>query len=387
VLTMSALPRLLNCTASAVLSRAETASEWANSGNDEHEDLAELDDPEHEFAHLLPPGARSEVKVAYDVLARTGRIIGQGDGRGYGTLGPFEIAGSIDVLWLEGDTVVVLDWKTGYNDVDPAERNWQLWGYALAACAAFGKSRARVMIVYTKFKSARPDEYEIDALELADFASRLAALHTRVPELKASLQRGELLDTKEGNWCRHCPSKHVCPSKNGLLVQFAENGLAVVGDAAMTPERARQAYEQFVRIDQLVADVKKRLNAFVIDNGPIDLGNGRMYGRYHRKGNEVLDGKAAVRAIREIAGESAKEFEAEAVEVSTSKAAIDRACKALNMPRGTKPKIERRIRELGGSTHKSDSMPIGEFDADRRTAAIIEPLDFDDIDRRLKEAG
>lgn len=387
MLTMSALPRLLNCTASAVLARAETASPWADAGNDDHEDLADLGDPEHEFAHLIGAGAMSEVKVAYDVLARTGRIIGQGDGRGYGTLGPFEIAGSIDVLWIEDDTVVVLDWKTGYRDVDPADRNWQLWGYALAACAALGKRKARVMIVYTKFKSAHPDQHDIGALELADFAARLAALHTRVPELKAALNRGEQLDTREGSWCRYCPSKHVCPSKRGLLVQMATGGLAVVGDTAMTPELARAGYEQIVRLEQLVDDARKRMNMYVDENGPIDLGNGRMYGRYARTGNEKLDGNVAAQVIREICGESAKEFEAMAIERKVTKSAIEDACKALNMPRGTKPKIERRIRELGGASRKADSFPYGEFNADRHDAAQAAPVDHDDIDRRLREAG
>lgn len=415
MLTMSALPRLINCPASAVLARAENASAYADAGHDEHAELAQLDNLPPEYAHLVPADARSEVKVAYDVLARTGRIIGEGDGRGYGVLGPHEIPGSIDVLGVDDDTLVVLDWKTGYRDVDPVERNWQLWGYGLAAASALGKSKVRLVIVYTK--SGRIDSVEIGALELADFAAQLAALHKRDAELRAQKSRGEALDTREGSWCRYCPSKHVCPSKNALLVQIAKVGLAsevvrkfagpdgptpealiafesvasegltVVGDAEMTPERARAAYEQFVRIEQIVADAKKRLDTYVTENGAIDLGNGRAYGRYHRNGRKQLDGDIAVQAIREVVGESAKEFETLAIERSTNQAAIERAAKKLAPGRGAtklKNAIIARIDALGGVSYGSDQYPIGEHKAEQSAALDV---DYDAIDRQLKEAG
>lgn len=412
MITMSALPRLLNCPSSAVLSKAENASVYADAGHDEHAELAQLDSLPEEYAHLVPAGARSEVKVAYDVVARTGRIIGEGDGRGYGSLGVYEIPGSIDVLGIDGDIVVVLDWKTGYRDVDPAERNWQLWGYGIAAANALGKSQVRLVIVYTK--TGRVDIAEIGALELADFAFQLAMLHEREAELRARKTRGELLDTKEGSWCRYCPSKHVCPSKNALLVQIAKVGLAseivrshgvtpeaiesfeqvvgeslaLLGDAAMTPDRARAAYHQFVRIEQIVADAKKRLDTYVDENGPIGLGDGRAYGRYVRKGRKQLDGDIAVQAIREVVGESAKEFEAMAIERSTTQAAIERAAKQFAPARGAsklKTAIVNRIDELGGVTYSNESMPIGEHAIDK--SATRPAIDFDAVDKLLKETA
>lgn len=382
MLTMSALPRLLNCTSSAVLARAENASPWADAGQDDHEDLADLGDPEHEFAHLLGPGARSEVKVAYDTVARTGRIIGEGGGRDYGALGPFEIAGSVDATWIEGDMLVVLDWKTGYADVDPANRNWQLWGYALALCRALGLSKARVMIVYTK--TGRVDSHDLDFEDLGDFAGRLAALHTRVPELQAAKKRGEQLDTREGSWCKHCPSKHLCPSKNGLLVQIASGGLAVIGDAEMTPERARVAYEQLGRIELLVKDAKKRLDTFVTDNGPIDLGNGRAYGRYAREGDRKIDANKATTVIREIVGESAKEFESVAFERKTSQAAIERACKAIGGARGLKGKIMKQL-EAAGAVARPLEYPVGEAPIEK-FGELPPGIDVDAVDKLLRSA-
>lgn len=382
MITASALSRLRACPSSAALPRAENHNEWADAGHAAHEDLAQLDSPEHEFAHLIPPNARAEVKLAYDVATRVGRIIGEGGGRDYGAPGPFEIVGSADLIGVDGDLVIVLDWKTGHANVEPAASNAQLWFYALAACRALGKSRALVQIVYTQ--TGRVDEYEIDALELAEFAISLERLHSRVAERIAARQRGEILETTEGAWCKHCASKHVCPSKTALLVQIASGGLAVIGDSTMTADRAAGAYEQIVKVEQLVRDARKRLETYVDEQGPIDLGNGRMFGRYVRKGSERLSGEVAVRAIAEVIGESAREFESVAIERTTTKAAIERAAKQLLCKRGTVPAVIRRIRELGGATHSADSMPLGEYVRDRDEPAERPAIDTDAVNALLE---
>lgn len=381
MITASALTRLRNCTASAVLPKAENHNVWADQGQDDHELLADLADPEHPFASLIPPGARAEVKLAYDVAARTGRIIGEGAGRDYGTPGPFEIVGSTDVLGIESSRVVVVDWKTGFADVEPAVTNWQLWFYALAACRAFGKDAAIVRIVYTQ--TGRVDEYEIDALELAQFASDLERLHVKVAALQEARRKGDHLETREGAWCKHCSSKAYCPSKNALLVQVASGGLAIVGDSQLTPERARAGYEQIVRVEALVKEARARLHAYVDENGPIDVAPGVRFGRDVRPGNERIDGATAVKAIREVVGESADEFMAESVEYKTSKAGLKRAAKAIGQPKMA-ANVEKRIRELGGITRAPESYPYREYPADKEPE--VPAVDTDALNAALESA-
>lgn len=381
MITASALPRLLNCPASAVLPRAENANEWADSGNDDHAALAAdtlagtLDE---RLALHVPPGSRVEVAVAFDVSTGAARIIGENIGRAYGDLAPFEIAGSIDVLGIVGDAVVVLDWKTGFKDVEPAATNGQLRFYALAACRALGRDRAVLRIVYTQ--TGRCDEAEMDALDLAGFAAEVEGLHARVAALKAG---GGPYNTREGSWCRHCASKHACPSKRALLVQIASGGLASVGATEMTSEIARTAALNVLAAEQLVADAKKRLDAYVTTNGPIELSPGRFYGRYVRPGNEKVDGAVALRVIREVCGELVEPFADEALEVKTSKAAIKRAAKAVGEPQLEKAVLG-RIRTLGGIASAPDTFPIGEFNADKNEAA---PIDLDEVNALLKDAG
>jgi CRISPR/Cas system-associated exonuclease Cas4 (RecB family) len=381
VTTASALPRLFNCPSSAVLPRAENASEWASAGNDDHEqlmrDLLAGDLPPW-IAAIVPPNSKPEVALAFDVATKQGRIVGENLGRAYGTIGVFEIVGSCDVLGIEAGRAVVIDYKTGHNPVEPAATNGQLWFYALAAARALGLSSAVVRIVYTQ--SRRIDEYEIDALELADFASRLERLHVNVAALQERHKKGEILETREGTWCRYCASKPYCPSKNALLVQVAEHGLAVVGDTAITPARAATAYEQIVR------EARKRLETYVDEQGPIDLGGGRMFGRYVRNGNERLSGDVAVTAIAEVIGESAREFEAVAIERKTTKAAIERAAKAVGAKRGTAAAVVKKIRELGGATHGADSMPIGEYTRGKDEPSELPALDVAAVNAALATA-
>lgn len=383
MITASALQRLRNCPSSAVLPRAENHNVWAEAGHDAHEELAVFTE-DHPFAHLLPPQARAEVKLSYDVATRTGRIIGEGAGRDYGTPGPFEIVGSCDVLGVESDRVVIIDWKTGFADVEPAATNAQLWFYALAAARALGKSQAFIAVVYTQ--SRRVDSCDIDALELAEFASSLERLHAQVGERHVTRQRGEQLETREGSWCKHCASKPYCPSKTALLARLSDPSLTVIGETAMTREKAAHAYEQIVRVEQLVKDARKRLETYVEENGPIDLGNGRMYGRYVRNGNERLDGDVAMQAIAEVVGESAKEFVSVAIERKTTKAAIERAAKQLGCKRGTAPAVVRKIRELGGATHAADSMPIGEYVNGKDEAVELPAIDVGAVNKMLESA-
>lgn len=184
MITASSLARLRACPSSAALQRAETYNEWADLGHDAHEELADLANLEPRLAQYVPPGARVEVKFAYDVATGAARIIGEGGGRNYGVIGPTEIAGSCDVLGVEFGRVVIVDWKTGFADVEPARSNAQLWFYALAACRALGLHAAVVRIVYTQ--SGRCDEYEIDC---GEHASAFADAAITASTSKAAITR------------------------------------------------------------------------------------------------------------------------------------------------------------------------------------------------------
>lgn len=397
MITASQLPRLMACPGALVLPRAENYSEWATLGNEAHDDLSDLETLPPEVAKHVPAGALAEVKLAYDVISQAGRIIGAGAGRSYGTPGPYEIVGSADVVGQLGDTVVVVDWKTGFRDVEPAATNAQLWFYALAALAALEAlaraagtpppTRATVRIVYTQF--GRLDEHDIEAYDFADFRVQLQELFVREAEMRDRRNATGAVETREGSWCRYCPSKHVCPSKNGALVQLATGGLAVIGDAEMSPDRAAEAVRQFLTIEAMVKDARARLVSYVNERGPIDLGDGTAYGAHVRDGDErISDVEIAVQSIRAIVGgdkERVQAFEAVAIERKTSKAALTRAAKAIGEQPRLATAIVNRIRDAGGIERGAEKRPIGVHPIAKVERA---PLDvpYEEINRLL-EAG
>lgn len=379
MITASSLSRLLNCPGSLALPLAETASKYADSGNEEHEDLAQQvreGTLPLSLARFVPRRPRPEVTLAFDVEKRTGRMVGEDLKRAY-TVAPTEIVGTADVIGQDGGTVVVVDWKTGYREVEPAATNAQLHFYALAAMKALGLDKAIVRIVYTK--TGAHDEAEIDLFDLAPFADQLERLHKR------EAPTGDV-STREGAWCRFCPvNKAKCPSKTSLLVQISNKGLTVVGDAELTQARARDAYRQVVAARQLVDDAEARLVQWVKENGAIDLGDGRAYGFYRRAGKARLDADVAVQAIVDLTGEKALEFAKLAVERKVTQAGIERAAKALH-PKGytgLKKRIVERIDELGG-LDRSDEFPIGEHPIEK--SAPPPEADVEEMDRLLAGA-
>lgn len=388
MITASSLARLRACPSSAALPRAENHNEWADIGHDEHEVLSDFDSLEPRLAQWVPPGSKAEAKFRYNVKTGTSELIGYGGDRNYGEPHPDVIAGSCDVLGFLDGRVVIVDWKTGFADVEPARSNAQLWYYALAACRtpdaiAQGINGAIIRIVYTQ--TGYCDSYEIDSIELATYAAQLERVHAQVTARRAAAARNEVLDTREGAWCKHCSSKFACPSKNALLVQIAERGTAAIGDVALTAERARSLYEFLGQAEAMIKEAKKRLDTFVDEQGPIDLGDGKLYGRYVKMGNEKVDGEIALRAIREVCGEYVMPFELGAITMSTSKAAIQRAAKAVGQPQLNKAVLG-RIRALGG-IKAEEKRPIGEYMRGEHAAA--EAIDFPlaDVNKLLAEVA
>lgn len=386
ITSASSIARRRGCIGSSVLQRNENHSEWADSGHEEHDRLATdtlAGALPPELARWVPPNPRVEVKLAWDVFSGVGRILGEGAGRNYDGVQSTEIAGSCDVIAVVGEAVVIIDWKTGFADVEPAATNSQLWFYALAAARALGCSSAIIRVVYTK-RDGWCDEHEIGPLELAEYASELQSLNGRIESARKAYRETRQVETNEGSWCKHCPSKSVCPSKNALLAQVASRGLAIIGDTAMTPERAAEAHREIERFESLLNEAKKRRDAWVTENGPIDLGDGRMYGRFVREGKRKLDGKLALAVIRETCKPEVAE---EAVELAVTQAGLKRAIEKFEGPKGADKRVKEIVTALEkrGGVKRGVEYPIGEFPAGKHEPAPL--IDVTEIDRMLKEAG
>ncbi|GAC1536031.1 MAG: hypothetical protein NVS3B1_30230 [Marmoricola sp.] len=119
------------------------------------------------------PTWRAEVAYTYDPQTGMGRILGYDIGREYEKHGklPHEIVGSADIAGMEGETVLVADWKTGRSISDDV---WsQMEWLCLMAARATGAWHARALVLHATDYGIVPAERIYDDVALARIAAQL----------------------------------------------------------------------------------------------------------------------------------------------------------------------------------------------------------------------
>jgi len=291
------------------------------------------------------PGAYAcEVAFAIDRATGRARLLGLDIGRDYAgaaerlgqPLRPTEVCGSADfVTLLGGDGVGVDDLKTGWSRVTAAERNLQLGALAYASAQVYGRDWADVRLLVRRedgsgyFSRARLDSFALDGVLL-----RLRRAAEGVRQAREDVSAGRVPKMSEGTWCRFCPAQWGCPAKTTLIRTLAMAPQTVLENQVseqLTPETARAAYERLKVIKGVLGVVEGSLRSYVEEH-PIDLGDGYVYGRRPiiRK---VIDGHKAYSIIYELHGAAVA---ASACDMETSQAAIERALRPVAPARGLK---------------------------------------------------
>lgn len=354
LISISAVQRADACAASVVLPRSTYDSKASDKGTGIHgylcrrvqgvpqdEALAQVPEAQKVTCANLPDPGRgmAEVAFAYDVETGHARELGRDINRQYGKLGPTEIPGSADLVQMAGDVVEITDWKTGHTEIPPARENLQLHTLALAACRTYGASKARVHLVHIHDDgSTWRDSHDLDAFDLEEIAERLSRLWTRVQIAKRAVAQGKQPDTREGAHCQFCPSRVACPAKTAWLVRLTvPEGIAQRFDTLLTGSTARQAYEIVKRADEVLNDLRAKLYQWAREN-PIELEDGKVFGLTTQE-REYVDGREAFDVLTRLYSAAVAQ---EACELSTSKAAIERALKTV-APRGSLAAYKRNV--------------------------------------------
>ncbi len=145
----------------------------------------------------LPPPTEVEVPILYNTETGQSRIAEIDGPRGYKGVGPPDIPTTLDLLWVDGDHVIVVDLKTGQPRYAHQE---QLDIQALAAARLFGKPRAEVGFLFArKTKVIPPDWRRIDDLEGEAFLA--SAVMRSLPTSRPT----------PGPYCWTCPISQTCP--------------------------------------------------------------------------------------------------------------------------------------------------------------------------------
>ncbi len=227
-----------------------------------------------------PDQFAAEVAFAYDPATGAAREIGRNIGRAYATL-LGEIPGTLDVVGVTDEEVIVLDYKSGWADLGPAKNIWQLKIGVLAAARAYGKKQGRAAIVRLKSDGeAWFDWAAFSELDLDVFEDELRGIVFRVDDAQAAMKEGHLPPTTEGEHCKYCPAFNSCPSK--VLLAVALGGAVPAHPDPFLPVSLNEEnFPEFWERLQAAKKVLERVEVVLEDFTrirPVKLADGQVIG-------------------------------------------------------------------------------------------------------------
>ena len=170
-------------------------------------------------------------------------------------------SGKADAIHFAGESLMVVDYKTGWNPYDDAIINVQLACNAMLAAKQFGYKNVRVVLIQARFGTSIADH---DEDSLKHWERQVLGMLKRIEEPESELRAGE-------KQCRYCRAFGVCPEvRSQTLDAMHARTLAVVPTG--TELRA------YAIIERLIAE-RRRLAKLALVNGVAiegwTLGSGR----------------------------------------------------------------------------------------------------------------
>jgi hypothetical protein len=216
---------------------------------------------------------------------------------------PDETGMLVDWLAVRGDTVLVRDYKIGWQeDLGSASEHLQLLVYAATALLAFDKEAARGELWHWDGVRWRVDGVTLDFLGALAVLERVRALLAKMDAARASYARdGTLPRLAIGKWCAWCPSQRLCPARQSAVL--ATLGTADAGPLReLTPEEAGATY---ARLKQVRGDVDRMLADLEALAGqtPLPLPDGTVLRQQEREVTKI-DPAAADDWLRKTFGDA-----------------------------------------------------------------------------------
>lgn len=261
----SSLERAVACAPSFALNQIPTTGAGAINGNDNHGDIedglaeGDLAGQPGVVKQALEGAIEVDVEVAYalDVVSETVRVIGRRLGRNYGTLGPSEIALTLDAKVVRPDGTYVYDWKSRKR-VSPARRNLQLRAQCVAVMKADGISTVTGAIGYLDNDDV--DAHVFDAFDVPSFFDDMRKMLSRIIAARALVAKGGTPEVHAGPWCEYCPAVAFCPAQTRLALVMIEALVDVNQHVAfMSTEQAGLAWMKLRQIQSLADKVEEAL--------------------------------------------------------------------------------------------------------------------------------
>lgn len=222
----------------------------------------------------------AERAFVYDPTKDEAREIPRATHRDYSSAGPGEtVAGTADIVAIDGDAVLVFDWKTSSDGAPGVDAREQLEWLALMACRAWGFDAARIVTPkVTEFGVEAIEGEPLDMFGLAAVAERIAADVARIPSA----------EPVPGEHCkgRYCKALPVCPSTEVLMAQIVPADSLARKEWRFTtqiesPDHLERILSMLPIASEFVDRVKKATVAYVAD-GPKRTSDGREIKQAYR---------------------------------------------------------------------------------------------------------
>jgi hypothetical protein len=199
--------------------------------------------------------------------------------------------GTVDLIVRIGNTVYVVDFKFGagvrvfvlHPDRDDDVLNAQLMFYATAARYSLPDFFAGVKDIILTI--VQPASIELDADPISSTEVKRAELDEFIALYRAACAQAlsESPRLAQGNWCRFCPAKPICPAHTGPLLDLAQFTAPTLRDtlvASVAAPPAKEAYLQLIAKGLDLIDAVKDLRATLHDQAKAALENGDLVPGY-----------------------------------------------------------------------------------------------------------
>jgi hypothetical protein len=374
VLSSSKLELLDQCEGAFTLPWRDAPNPHSEAGTERHatdETAINAGSVPEEYESMWPGLTwRAEVAYAYDVSDSTSRYLGCGIDRAYGSLGPFEVPGTIDAEGRGAGILVVIDRK-GFEAQTSVERHPQVRFLALAAARAQPADR---IVFAIRPELGAMDVAEVDPVfDLDVIAHEVKQRVIRAAGIRTAARSGAPVAFNTGRHCRWCPAFEACPKQKELraLLVRDEDDPELALATFVDDESAADVYELYKRIGILHKRVGEQIYRHAATR-PIPLRNGRMFGQHQKLGDREYDGPTVHAVAAKILGRDVAD---QVVEMVASQAQFERVVKPL-VARGkfaaTKKAVFDEVDRLGKMQRKTTTT-IEEYEPGPKLVTDEEP--------------
>jgi hypothetical protein len=297
--------------------------------------------------------------MAFDVERLTARVLPGEYHRDYRQKRKTELAGTVDIMVIDGKRGLIRDTKTGQRAREKSARDsMQLRMLGLCSAKIYGLDEVQIELAhldpdhwYIEPKQSEP--FVLDAFDLAEIESVLRGIYDEARAAEQVPRPGAHC------WEHYCDLRNGgCPVQDRTLAAIAKAAeqtaitpemlaLPVIEDAE-TAKRARVALKMYDATVERFNVFREKLDAalkeYVRTNGAIDLGGDRFFGLLEQTKDTKIDLSVpgALDVVLEMVGKDALEY-------STTKDALYRE---LHKQGGKgvlkrRDNVVERLREIG----------------------------------------